>query len=159
MFWTRSRELTTVTESDSDSSIDHTTNRGNKLKKKSRFVSQGRIGPSLDFAAYKEVGFVVALERNRPSNLSRLDSDLTMPKVAELAGYHRAILHPNPPLIDDEGYDLDSDDNEERVQEALASAREDNPYSSIHLERKCSSMFECLKSGSDAKQIQDSLRL
>jgi len=82
-----------------------------------------------------------------------------MRKVAELAGYHRAILHPNPPLIDDEGYDLDSDDNEERVQEALASAREDNPYSSIHLERKCSSMFECRKSGSDAKQNQDSLRL
>lgn len=67
-----------------------------------------------------------------------------MPKVAELAGYHRAILHANPQLIDDEGYDLDSDDNEERVQEALVSAREDNPYSSIHLERECSSCSNVL---------------
>lgn len=44
------------TESDSDSSIDQSTNRGNKLKKRARFVSHGRIGPSLDSAAYKEVG-------------------------------------------------------------------------------------------------------
>ncbi|KAM7224104.1 hypothetical protein V8F06_000577 [Rhypophila decipiens] len=96
-------------ESDSDSSIDQSTNRGNKLKRRARFVSHGRIGPSLDSAAYKEVG--------------------------ELAGHHRSIIHHNPPLIDEDGYDLDSDDNEERVQEVFASAREDNPYSSIHLER------------------------
>ncbi|KAK0628962.1 RXT2-like protein [Bombardia bombarda] len=56
-------------------------------------------------------------------------------KVAEHAGYQRAIINKNPPLVDDEGYELDSDDNEERVQEVVASAMEDNPYSSIHLER------------------------
>ncbi|KAM7198879.1 RXT2-like, N-terminal domain containing protein [Naviculisporaceae sp. PSN 640] len=91
-------------ESDSDSSIEQNTNRGNKLKRKARFVSHGRIGPSLDSAAYKEIG--------------------------ELAGHHRAIIHQNPPLVDEDGYDLDSDDNEE-----LASALEDNPYASIHLEQ------------------------
>jgi len=39
-------------------------------------------------------------------------------------------------LIDDEGYELDSDDNEERVQEAIAAAEDENPYASIHLERE-----------------------
>ncbi|KAK3316232.1 RXT2-like protein [Apodospora peruviana] len=96
-------------DSDSDSPIEHNTNRGYKLKKRSRFVKQGRIAPSLDAAAYKE--------------------------VAELAGIPRTIIHRNPPLIDDEGYELESDDNEERVQEASASAKEDDPYASIHLER------------------------
>ncbi|KAK3333932.1 RXT2-like protein [Cercophora scortea] len=96
-------------ESDSDSSIEHNTNRGYKLKKRSRYVRQGRIAPSTDPAAYRE--------------------------VAEHAGYQRAILNRNPPLIDDEGYELDSDDNEDRVQSAMASAMEDNPYSSIHLEQ------------------------
>ncbi|KAK0640980.1 RXT2-like protein [Cercophora newfieldiana] len=95
-------------ESDSDSSIEHNTNRGYKLKKRARFVKKGRLDPSNGPAAYKE--------------------------VAEHAGFRRAIINENPPLIDDEGYELDSDDNEERVQEAIAAAEDENPYSSIHLE-------------------------
>jgi hypothetical protein len=38
-------------------------------------------------------------------------------------------------LIDEDGYDIDSGDDEEQVQEAIASAMEENPYSSIRLER------------------------
>ncbi|KAK3350009.1 RXT2-like protein [Lasiosphaeria hispida] len=96
-------------DSDSDSSIEHATNRGYKLKKRARFVKQGRLVPSAGPAAYKE--------------------------IVEHAGYQRAIINENPPLIDDEGYELDSDDNEERVQEAIASAMEENPYSLIRLEQ------------------------
>jgi hypothetical protein len=55
--------------------------------------------------------------------------------MAELSGYQRAILNRNPPLIDDDGYEVESDDNEERVQEAFARRDEENPYASIHIER------------------------
>ncbi|KAH6842993.1 RXT2-like protein [Chaetomium sp. MPI-CAGE-AT-0009] len=96
-------------DSDSDSSIDQTTNRGNKLKRRARFVHEGRLASSMGPAAYKE--------------------------IAEHAGYQRAIINRNPPLIDDDGYDIDSDDDEEQVQEAIASALEENPYSSIRLEQ------------------------
>ncbi|KAK3503431.1 RXT2-like protein [Neurospora crassa] len=96
-------------ESDSDSSIDHNTNRGYKLKKRARFVKQGRLANANGPAAYKE--------------------------VAEHAGYQRAIINQNPPLIDEDGYDIDSDDNEERVQEAISATMEENPYASIRLEQ------------------------
>ena len=58
-----------------------------------------------------------------------------MLQIVEHAGFHRAIINENPPLVDEEGYELDSDDNEERVQEAIAAAQDENPYASIHLER------------------------
>ena len=58
-------------------------------------------------------------------------------QVAEHAGYQRSIISRNPPLLDEEGYEIDSDDDDERVQEAVASAMEENPYSTIHLEREC----------------------
>jgi hypothetical protein len=96
-------------ESDSDSSIEHNTNRGHKLKKRARFVKQGRLAPSTGPAAYKE--------------------------VAEHAGFRRAIINENPPLIDEDGYEIESDDDQERVQEAIAAAEDENPYASIHLER------------------------
>jgi hypothetical protein len=56
-------------------------------------------------------------------------------ELVEHAGYQRAIIHRNPPLVDDEGYGVDSDDDEERVQEAMAEAAEADPYLSINLER------------------------
>jgi hypothetical protein len=56
-------------------------------------------------------------------------------QVVEYAGYHRAIIHRNPPVLDDEGYELDSDDQDERVQEAMTAAADANPYSSICIER------------------------
>ncbi|KAK4180258.1 RXT2-like protein [Triangularia setosa] len=96
-------------DSDSDSSIEQPTNRGNKLKKRSRFVARGRLTGSAGPAGYKE--------------------------IAEHAGYQRAIINHNPPLIDQDGYDITSDDDEQEVQEALAIAMDDNPYSDVHLEQ------------------------
>ncbi|KAK3955613.1 RXT2-like protein [Pseudoneurospora amorphoporcata] len=96
-------------ESDSDTSIDHNTNRGYKLKKRARFVKQGRLANANGPAAYKE--------------------------VAEHGGYQRAVINQNPPLIDEDGYDIDSDDNEERVQEAISATMEENPYATIRLEQ------------------------
>lgn len=46
----------------------------------------------------------------------------------------RAIIHRNPALVDDDGYEVDSDDDEDRIEEAMASAAELNPYSNIRLE-------------------------
>lgn len=97
-------------ESDSDESVEQNTNRGHKLQKRARFVKRGNLAPAMVPAAYKE--------------------------LVEHVGYQRVIINRNPPLIDDEGYEIDSDDNEERVQEAMAEAADANPYSAIHLERK-----------------------
>ncbi|KUI52895.1 Transcriptional regulatory protein rxt2 [Cytospora mali] len=96
-------------ESDSDSEIQGTTNRGNKLKKRARFVRQGKLGPPTGPAVYKE--------------------------EVEHAGHRRAIISRNPPLIDEDGYSIDSDDDEERVRDAVGAAAEADPYSSIRLEQ------------------------
>ncbi|KAG8671485.1 hypothetical protein FPOAC2_04827 [Fusarium poae] len=96
-------------ESDSDSEIESYSNRGNKLKKKARFVRQGQLVPNNGPSSYKE--------------------------YVEYAGVCRPILYRNPPLIDEEGYEIDSnDEDEERVQEAEASAAELNPYANIQIE-------------------------
>ncbi|EAQ85081.1 hypothetical protein CHGG_09095 [Chaetomium globosum CBS 148.51] len=116
-------------DSDSDSSIDETTNRGNKLKKRARFVHEGRLASSMGPAAYKEVGVGATRIVMMGCGLG-----LTRLQIAEHAGYQRAIINLNPPLIDEDGYDIDSDDDEEQVQEAIASALEENPYSSVRLE-------------------------
>ncbi|KAF3761327.1 hypothetical protein M406DRAFT_64604 [Cryphonectria parasitica EP155] len=99
-------------ESDSDSEIQVPTNRGNKLKQKAKFVREGKLGPPTGPAVYKEACSVV-----------------------EHTGYHRAIISRNPPLVDEDGYDIDSDDDEERIQDAVAAAAEADPYSSIRLEQ------------------------
>ncbi|KAK4232496.1 RXT2-like protein [Podospora fimiseda] len=96
-------------DSDSDSSIDHNTNRGNKLKKRARFVTEGRLVSSTGPQSYKE--------------------------IAEHSGYQRTIIHKNPPLIDQDGYDIESEDDEEQVQEAIAAASTVNPYSDVRLEQ------------------------
>jgi hypothetical protein len=103
-------------ESDSDESVELDTNRGHKLQKRARFVRKGNLAPAMSSAAYKE--------------------------LVEHSGYQRAIINRNPPLIDDEGYAVESDDDEERLQEAMAEAAEANPYSSIHLERRSSSSLQ-----------------
>ncbi|CEI60798.1 hypothetical protein FVEN_g2541 [Fusarium venenatum] len=96
-------------ESDSDSEIESYSNRGNKLKKKARFARQGQLVPNNGPSSYKE--------------------------YVEYAGVCRPILYRNPPLVDEEGYEIDSDDeDEERVQEAEASAAELNPYANIQIE-------------------------
>ncbi|KAI0450925.1 RXT2-like protein [Xylaria acuta] len=95
-------------ESDSDSEVENHGNRGNKLKKKARFAHEGQLAPPSGPEAYRE--------------------------IVNHAGYQRAIICRNPPLIDDEGYEIDSDDDEENILDAIANATEFNPHASIRLE-------------------------
>ena len=44
-------------------------------------------------------------------------------------------MHRNPPLLDDDGYEVDSEDDGERAEEAIAAAAELDPYATIRLER------------------------
>jgi hypothetical protein len=57
----------------------------------------------------------------------------------EHAGYQRAIISRNPPAIDDEGYEPESDDAdyEERMQAIADTSAELNPYASVRLESQC----------------------
>lgn len=96
-------------ESDSDTEIDSYANRGNKLKKRARFAHRGQLVPSEGPSAYRE--------------------------TVDYAGVRRSIIHRNPGLFDEDGYEVDSDDDEERIEEALASTAELNPYSSIRIEQ------------------------
>ncbi|KAK2590574.1 hypothetical protein QQS21_011739 [Conoideocrella luteorostrata] len=95
-------------ESDSDSDIDSLTNRGHKLQKRARFALKGQLVPTANPSAYKQ--------------------------VVDYAGVRRNILYPNLPLVDDEGYEIISDDDDDRVEEAELAAAELNPYSKIRLE-------------------------
>ncbi|KOS17395.1 Transcriptional regulatory protein rxt2 [Escovopsis weberi] len=95
-------------ESDSDSDIESYTNRGHKLKRRARFAHKGQLMPTVEPSAYKE--------------------------AVDYAGARRSIIHRNPPLIDEDGYEIDSDDDESQVEEAILSAAELNPYANIRLE-------------------------
>ncbi|KAG6041268.1 hypothetical protein E4U41_005195 [Claviceps citrina] len=95
-------------ESDSDSEIESFTNRGHKLQKRARFAHKGQLAPTASPSAYKQ--------------------------TVDYAGVRRSILYRNPPLIDDEGYEIISDDDADRIEEAELSAAELNPYSNIRLE-------------------------
>lgn len=53
----------------------------------------------------------------------------------EYAGLRRSIIHRKSPLVDDDGYEFDSDDDDARVEEAILSAAELDPYANIRLER------------------------
>ncbi|OAA51879.1 RXT2-lik [Metarhizium rileyi] len=96
-------------ESDSDSEIESFTNRGHKLQKRARFAHIGQLAPATGPSAYKE--------------------------TVDYAGVRRKILYRNPPLVDDEGYEITSDDDDDRVGDAELAAAELNPYSSIRLDR------------------------
>lgn len=63
---------------------------------------------------------------------------LTQSQRVEHAGYQREIISRNPALIDEDGYEVDSDDDDERAQQAAVSAAEMDPYADIRLERKLS---------------------
>ncbi|KAI6246487.1 hypothetical protein HI914_05803 [Erysiphe necator] len=96
-------------ESDSDNSIDKYTNRGNKLRKRARFVREGQLAPPSGPQVYR--------------------------RTIEHAGFFRDILSQNPPLIDEDGYEIDSDDDEERTQTALTAAAQLNPYAQVKIEQ------------------------
>ncbi|EPE32374.1 hypothetical protein GLAREA_07507 [Glarea lozoyensis ATCC 20868] len=95
-------------DSDSDDSIEELTNRGNKLKRKSRFVREGQLAPPSGPQVYR--------------------------KKIEHAGYYRDTISQNPPLIDDDGYDVDSDEDDERTQAAINAATELDPYADVKIE-------------------------
>ncbi|KAK2626093.1 hypothetical protein QTJ16_004355 [Diplocarpon rosae] len=95
-------------DSDSDDSIEHLTNRGSKLRKKARFAHEGQLAPPSGPQVYK--------------------------RRIEFAGYQRDIIFRNPPLIDEDGYEVDSDEDDERAQAAIAAAADLNPYSRVKIE-------------------------
>ncbi|KAH8775832.1 RXT2-like protein [Hyaloscypha finlandica] len=95
-------------DSDSDSSIEQLTNRGNKLRKKARYIHEGQLAPPSGPQVYK--------------------------RKIEHAGFHREIISRNPPLVDEDGYDVDSDDDDERAQAAIAAAAEFDPYADVRIE-------------------------
>lgn len=95
-------------ESDSDSEVGHHGNRGHKLQKGARFARQGQLAPPSGPELYRE--------------------------IVNYAGYRRAIISRNPPLIDEEGYEIDSDDDEEHILDAINNAAEFNPHANIRLE-------------------------
>ncbi|KAI1472808.1 RXT2-like protein [Daldinia caldariorum] len=95
-------------ESDSDSEIHYHGNRGHKLMKRARFVHEGQLAPPSGPEVYKE--------------------------IVNHAGYQRAIISRNPVLIDDEGYEIDSDDDQEYIQDVADAAAEFNPYANVRLE-------------------------
>ncbi|CZT04932.1 uncharacterized protein RAG0_11197 [Rhynchosporium agropyri] len=95
-------------DSDSDSSIEHLTNRGNKLRKKARFIHEGQLAPPSGPQVYK--------------------------RTIEHAGYQRDVISRNPPLVDEDGYEVDSDDDDNRVRYAIAAAAELDPYSDVKIE-------------------------
>ncbi|KAI0433700.1 RXT2-like protein [Xylaria sp. FL1042] len=95
-------------ESDSDSEVDYHGNRGHKLKRRARFTHEGQLVAPSGPEVYRE--------------------------IVNHAGYQRAIISRNPPLIDDEGYEVDSDDDEEHILDAMHNAAEFNPYANIRLE-------------------------
>ncbi|KAI1424039.1 RXT2-like protein [Xylaria sp. FL1777] len=95
-------------ESDSDSEVEYHGNRGHKLKRRARFTHEGQLVAPSGPEVYRE--------------------------IVNHAGYQRAIISRNPPLIDDEGYEIDSDDDEEHILDAMNNAAEFNPYANIRLE-------------------------
>lgn len=68
---------------------------------------------------------------------ARSDRLLTSPQQElEYAGVRRSIIYKNPPLIDDDGYEVESGDEAERVEEAAITAAQLNPYATLRLERE-----------------------
>ncbi|KAH7040802.1 RXT2-like protein [Microdochium trichocladiopsis] len=95
-------------ESESDSEIEHHGNRGQKFKKRSRFVHEGQLAPPSGPEMYRE--------------------------IINHAGYRRAIISRNMPLYDDDGYEIDSEEDDDRIQDLLDEAAEFDPYATVRLE-------------------------
>lgn len=127
--WRQTANRVLLTDSDSDSDVDNKGNRGQKLKKRARFARRGQLVPTIGPSSYKEVcGFHSEAVDFSPQAGSQST------QTVEYAGVRRSILYRNPPLLDDEGYELDSDDDPDRVEDAVAAAAEFDPYANIRLE-------------------------
>lgn len=94
-------------ESDSEDSIQQITNRGNKLRKKARYVHEGQLGLPNGPQVYKKT--IIYNEH-----------------------YQRDIISERPRLVDEDGYDMDSEDDDDG--EALAAANEFYPYNDVRIE-------------------------
>ena len=57
-----------------------------------------------------------------------------IPKKIQHAGFYREIISRNPPLVDEDGYEVDSEDDDERAQAASAAAAEFDPYAAVKIE-------------------------
>ena len=53
----------------------------------------------------------------------------------------RSIINRNPPLVDEDGYEVDSGDDDDRIEDAMASVAELNPYANVRIESKSGSQF------------------
>ncbi|KAI9819951.1 MAG: hypothetical protein M1827_006521 [Pycnora praestabilis] len=91
--------------SDSDTSIQQPSNRGNKLKRKARFVHEGQLDLPNGPRVYK--------------------------RRTEHSGHRRYIINTNPRRFDADGDELEDDDVDEQADTAAA---EENPYSDVRLE-------------------------
>ncbi|KAI9795780.1 MAG: hypothetical protein M1835_005224 [Candelina submexicana] len=79
-------------DSESDQSINQPTNRGNKLKRKARYVQEGQLDRPNGPRVYK--------------------------RKIEHAGYSRSILSRNPPHLDVNGYEIDEEDEDNEYEDA-----------------------------------------
>ena len=50
------------------------------------------------------------------------------------AGFQREIISQNVKLYDDEGFEVDSEDDDDRAQTAVANATEFDPYTGVRIE-------------------------
>ncbi|RNJ61026.1 hypothetical protein D7B24_003437 [Verticillium nonalfalfae] len=73
--------------------------------------------------------------RTRASLYLLLAPKSTKRQEVEYAGQQRYIIHRNAPIVDDEGYEVESDDDDERAQDAIAAAAEFDPYNNVRLEQ------------------------
>ena len=96
--------MTKCTDSDSDTSIHAHTNRGNKLKRRAKYIREGRLDDTGGLAYRKKISH---------------------------AGYTRNVISTNPPLYDADG-DLYSP--VESDAERAASPIEDNAFGAVQLE-------------------------
>ena len=72
----------------------------------------------------------------REGQLGAADGLNVFAETVDYNGYRREIISRNPPLLDAEGYEIDSEeDDDAAVQEAVSAAADDNPYAGIQLER------------------------
>jgi hypothetical protein len=121
--------MTATLESDSEESVDMVTNRGNKLRKKARYVREGKLAPPSGPEVYKKVRL------QSQSWIKHFTWDiLTFTQTITHAGYERQIVSERPVLYDDDGYEIDSGDDDEGTQAALAAANESYPYSEVKIE-------------------------
>lgn len=115
--------VSTLPASDSGDSIDRCTNRGNKLKRKARYVQERQLDRPNGPKAYKRVCYTAF------TSLC-IQLILLVRQRIEHAGYYRNVISRNPKRYDVNGYRLEDDEEDE---EADAAAAEEDPYSGVVL--------------------------